>query len=112
MDPILRSMDACNVQHDLCAICQILKPSQRLSQATEAGLQKLRDATEQRRALRDLKNASQIIRLQAILAEMSNTDGDTTTRVLLYHRDCYSSWTSKEKIGRLRNDDVPQPAPE
>ena len=66
-----------------------------LRSSTPDGVQSIRNAYEERKKLCDKYNIDTINRLQAAFCDSNN---DITC---LYHKNCFSSFTSKSKIARL-----------
>ena len=67
---------------------------QPLHASTEQGIARFSGATEQRKKLRDMKFIETIDRLTAVLQNSTDT-------TIVWHNDCYATYTSREKIQRL-----------
>ena len=95
MDPkvVLKRSSSRSIKSKLCIICECLS-KEHLSAATTTGLISLQEATCSRRKLRDLKNRETMDRVDNILSSDKNT-------AISYHKSCFSTYTSKERISRL-----------
>ena len=87
---------------NMCIICQENKP-QPLHASTEQGIARISEATELRKRLRDMKFIETIDRLTAVLQNSTDT-------ITVWHNACYATYTSREKIERLRNNENEEPA--
>lgn len=79
---------------DLCLFCQkksLKKPTRKLG---ETGFERVRHAAAERKKYNDGDNFHTIERIQ-------NSDVDEETDII-YHKDCYSTFTSSDKITRLK----------
>ena len=90
---------------NLCIICQELRPNLPLLQKTDVGLRTLETSTQQRQDYRDIKNHDTIDRIKAALTK-------SPQEPILCHKNCYSTYTSKEKISRLEKANCSQPTHE
>ena len=90
MDPILNLKRDREDDFEQCIICQDDK-HEKLLNASEQGLVKLKESASIRHKLRDVKNNDVIDRIATIADDTS----------LVWHKSCYSSFTSKNKISRL-----------
>ena len=82
--------------HSLCIFCQRKgSKTDPLRSSTPDGVQSIRNAYKERKKLCDKYNTDAINRLQAGFCD-SNKD-----ITCLYHKNCFSSFTSKPKIARL-----------
>lgn len=75
-----------------CLFCQCTTAST-LRDGTESGKYRIKDVVAQRRKLCDFKNVEVLDRLESI--------ADWTCK-FFWHKDCYSAFTSAQKIARLR----------
>ena len=90
--------------YNMCIICQEnnYKP-QPLHASTEQGIARISEATELRKKLRDMKFIETIDRLTAVLQNSTDT-------TIVWHNACYATYTSREKIERLRKNENEEPA--
>jgi len=95
MDPVVSLKRPLPVDYSLCIFCQTHQASVPLSQETDHGLAIVRNAADSRKKLRDTKNIDVIDRLE-------NVFGSDMPKTLVWHRKCYSQFTDKNKIERLR----------
>lgn len=85
-----------NVNYSLCIICQKRKSvKDETSKPGEQGLRTLEAATGERKSLSDDVNIKNISRI----SEAFRSGNESR---ILYHRPCYASFTSKDKILRLQ----------
>ena len=94
MNPVVSLKRPCPVDLSLCIICQTGGGS--LRHASKQGIEMLTKATEIRRKLRDAKNRSAIDRLVDVL------DSEHASS-LVWHKNCYSQFSDKNKIKRLES---------
>lgn len=102
MDPVVSLKRSTPVSSELCIICQESKHDA-LFDATPQGLNSMRDATESRKKVRDVKYRDATDRLTTLFEANS-------APVLVWHKSCYAIYTSKEKIQRLKKK-YDQPLP-
>lgn len=89
------------LNENLCIICQKRKSqTEKLSKLGESGKQQLFESAKQRQAAQDDTFATSIRRILNALGK----EHDSTTYV--YHRSCYSVFTSKEKIENVKKRTV------
>lgn len=95
MEPIvnLRQIDYGRV----CIFC--LKNTDRLSKATDHGLEKVKHAARTRSNLKDSKNSVLIERLNDV---MESAEAQT----YVWHKMCYAHFTDKSKLERLQNSQI------
>ena len=79
-----------------CIVCQEVKRADKLFNATKQGIQILLEAAESRSKLRDTQNRDAIERVLEIASEKEQQ--------LVWHRSCYTSFTSKSHLYRLQSD--------
>lgn len=95
----LKMDSVCNLKRDLpvslelCFLCQIAKKEKTYTLG-ERGKLKIQDTIERRRKLRDHENRALIDRIDPMLAE-------ETEQELVYHKSCYSTFTSTQHILRV-----------
>ena len=71
------------------------KQAKPLHASTEQGIARILEATELRKKLRDMKFIETIDRLTVVLQNSTDT-------TIVWHNVCYATYTSREKIERLR----------
>lgn len=86
-----------------CILCQE-KKEQPLFSATVQGLSTISQATQERHKLRDQTYKCTIERLLQLLNQPSE-------KQLVWHKHCYASYTSKDRIERIRRAPVSAPSP-
>ena len=92
-----RSTDT-STDWSLCLLCQkdtCKKPTRKLGQQ---GLQKLLQTSDERKRFNDVEHFEILGRLQA-----SNLDELCQKGEILYHKDCYATFTSSLHLNRLKN---------
>ena len=100
MEP-LTSLKRCSmVDFTSCIICQSDKSGD-LRAATEHSLAIIKDITDVRKKLRDIKYRDVIERLDEII------QSDTSVQ-MFWHRGCYAQYTDKGKLERLRKKMSPE----
>jgi hypothetical protein len=107
MDPIVNLKRAQSVDFNVCIFCQ--RSDEGLRSASSQGLETLKKASESRKKVRDTKSRIIIDRLDDVVSSNS-------TSLLLWHKNCYSQFTDKNKIHRLElqfdsNQTETDPAP-
>ena len=88
--------------YNMCIICQENKP-QPLHASTEQGIARISETIELRKKLRDRKFIETIDRLTTVLQNSTDT-------TIVWHNACYATYTSREKIKRLRKNENEEPA--
>lgn len=96
MDPLLELKRKREDDFEQCIICQDIK-HEKLLTASKQGLTTLKESASLRHKLRDSKNRVIIDRIMALQEEAS----------FMWHKSCYSSFTSKSKISRLEKSSSP-----
>lgn len=94
MDPVISLKRPLAVELTLCIFCQ--KGDAELRSASTQGIATIGKATESRKKLRDSKNRTVIDRLDQVLRS-------ECTSILVWHKNCYSQFTDKNKILRLES---------
>lgn len=79
---------------DLCLFCQRKNLKKDTRKLGDTGFERVRQAAAERKKYNDVDNFHTIERIQ-------NSDVDEETDIL-YHKDCYSTFTSSDKIARLK----------
>ena len=95
MEAIVNLKRSTRVSLSLCIICQEERPDI-VYNATEKGLGTLLEITHERQKLRDAKSRDTVDRLLKVLNEDSRSD-------ICWHRICYATYTSKERLSRLKH---------
>ena len=103
MEEVLNLKRQLSIDFSLCIFCQNSKTRGDVFDASVQGFETLRQANRLRRNMHDSKNIDIIDRLDNLFAS------DQTEQVL-WHKSCYSTFTDKNKLERLRNKQnvVPQ----
>lgn len=93
MDSLV-SFSSKDIDFSACVLCEKTK-SDRLCAVEDKGLSRLSEVTHLRKILQDKKWASVILKVENILQS-------DVAKNLKYHKSCYSDYTNKTMIERLR----------
>lgn len=96
MDPILDLKRAREDDFEQCIICQDDK-HEKLLNASEQGLTTLKESASMRHKLRERN-----VKYRLTIERIATMQGDITP---VWHKSCYSSFTSKSKISRLEKSE-------
>ena len=91
-----------SVDLSLCIFCQTFKVTVDVFDASQQGLETVKQEYSIRRKLNDSKNIDVIDRLDNFFASNQASN-------LLWHRSCFAIFTNKNKIERLRTKQTPIP---
>lgn len=88
-----RNSEEC-VSYELCLLCQMSK-NDKLFDASEQGLRKIKESSAERHKLRDFKYREAIERISSL----------SSSQEVVWHKSCYADFTHKGKIDRLKGSD-------
>ena len=97
MEPLLSLKRERPTELTQCIFCQE-DASEKLLAAKEQGLSTLNKCVCQRQKLRDPQNRAATDRIVSVFTSEQ-------THLLIWHKSCYSSYTSKERISRLKKSE-------